>query len=513
MNFYNIKRMLFILMLFLTRLHINSKCKILLPIETLSLDNYIISSNISHQRIMKSLLYQSIYTIIEIGTPFQKIPLFIDSREYAFEITSFSPGNSINNCNMLYNLSSIFDKYDFFKENKSSSFKTKGCTKSNNMYSDHLYDCFSYDTINLKDNSGNRIDIKNFEFNLVKQKEENITGILGLGLFDKAYKIYDINKSFLIILKNKGIIQNYNWYFLFNSWNDTQGKLVIGSLPHEDFPDYFHEDDLVYTYIPIDDFFSFSDYYKIGFDEIKTNTLDKTIDIDLFDIKAELNFDSNAFISPKYFETDLRKKFMKNFEINGKCFRDSIKQSGYIFDLFYYYCKEEMKNTLYESLPFIKFVSKDLNYTFEITKDELYKIEGDYIYLNILFDYGKNYWTLGKPFSLKYHFVFNQDSKKIGLYRNFHQKMNINNNTYSSNQIINIFLKILLCLSLIFIGFIIGKKIYKIKRKVRANELNDNYEYINESNLKDVNNKHNISNEVIGHEEGKNFSIEMGIKS
>ena len=63
-----------------------------------------------------------------------------------------------------------------------------------------------------------------------------------------------------------------------------------------------------------------------------------------------------------------------------------------------------------------------LNYTFEVTKDEIYKIDREYIYLNILFDYGKNYWILGKPFSMKYPFVFNQDSRKIGLYKNYNKK-------------------------------------------------------------------------------------------
>ena len=82
---------------------------------------------------------------------------------------------------------------------------------------------------------------------MVKNKEENIPGILGLGLFDKNG---DINKSFLKILKNKGVINDFNWYFLFNSWNDTNGKLILGCLPHEDFPDIFSKDNLIYTYIP-----------------------------------------------------------------------------------------------------------------------------------------------------------------------------------------------------------------------------------------------------------------------
>ena len=182
----------------------NSLSKIFLPIETLSFDNYIISPNIStHELQIKSLLSKNIFTILQIGTPIQKIPLLINTKEHFFEITSYTPLNTNNNYNINFNLSSIFIKYDFFKENNSLSYKTNGCIKSNNMFSDHLFDCDSFDIIYLEE----KIEIKNFEFNLVKNKEENITGILGLGLFDKTG---DINKSFLKILKNKGIIKEYN---------------------------------------------------------------------------------------------------------------------------------------------------------------------------------------------------------------------------------------------------------------------------------------------------------------
>ena len=307
------------------------------------------------------------------------------------------------------------------------------------------------------------------------------------------------------ILKDKNIINNYNWYFSFNSWNDTNIKLIIGSLPHEDYPNNFLEEDLVYTYIQIPDY-SFSDMkYMLVLDEIKTNS------INLINIYAELSFDSNVLIANKEFENELRKKFLKNLEISEKCFKSSIKQNLYYYnDLIYYYCDININDILYENLPFIKFISKDLNYTFEITKDELYKTEGDYIYINLLFDYGKKYWALGKPFSLKYHFIFNQDSKKIGLYRKYYENIYINkdNNKNESNKIINIVLIIIFSFCLIFIGFYLGKKIYQIKRKIRANELNDNYEYINENNNKD-----NKFNEIIDNEgRDKNLSIEMGIK-
>ena len=203
---------------------------------------------------------------------------------------------------------------------------------------------------------------------------------------------------------------------------------------------------------------------------------------------------------------------MKNYEISEKCFKNSIQQDTYYTDLKFYFCDINIKNELYDILPFIKFISKDLNYTFEITKEDLFQIEGNYIYLNILFDYGKSYWVLGKPFSLKYQFVFDQDSKKIGLYKNVHKKIYINNNDkkYHLDKISKIFIIIVFSLCLIFLGFYLGKKIYQIKRKLRANEMDDNYDYINESN-NDDNTKDLINNNNFNKNQ-KNSSIEMGFK-
>jgi predicted Holliday junction resolvase-like endonuclease len=68
--------------------------------------------------------------------------------------------------------------------------------------------------------------------------------------------------------------------------------------------------------------------------------------------------------------------------------------------------------------------------------------------------------------------------------------MNHNDKKDTYVKIIKILIIIVFSFCLIFIGFYLGKKIYQIKRKLRANELEDNYEYINENdNNKDLNNK------------------------
>ena len=112
----------------------------------------------------------------------------------------------------------------------------------------------------------------------------------------------------------------------------------------------------------------------------------------------------------------------------------------------------------------------------ELTIDDILKEKGEYIYIMILFDGVSNKWKLGNVFSLKYKFVFNPDTKQIGLYKNLKYADNIESKDYSF--IFKIILIIALSLLLILLGFILGKMIYGIKKKKRANKLDDDCDYV-----------------------------------
>ena len=148
-------------------------------------------------------------------------------------------------------------------------------------------------------------------------------------------------------------------------------------------------------------------------------------------------------------------------------------------------------------LPKLHFYSSRFNYTFEIGNEDLLKIENEYIYYKVLFnEKNSKTWYLGKPISLKYKFVFNPESKLIGFYRNYYQK-EPNNNIQDGNNLeiaIKIIIIILLCILLVFLGIKIGKILYGIKRKKRANELIDDYDYESHDNNKDQNNNVGFDN-------------------
>lgn len=469
-EYFNKKYLLINILLFYFKLIVN-ECSIIISVEILSKDNYIIKNNQSHSTFINNCFCNELLGVFEIGNPIQKVPLFLREREIKYEISSsIFIGNIGPSLFFLkYNMSNILKSYDFFNENMSSSFKTEGCKKTIGMIEDHEQDCYSTDTFYfLEDiNKNYKTEFKNLFFNLVKNKDDNVTGEIGLGLMDK----YVNSKNNLFkIFKNKKIINNYNWYFEFENWNDTKGKLVLGALPHEVHPNKYSEKDLVFTSIVMDSFSRKE--YQIVFDEININSMNLSIKT------VELSFEKNVIMGTKELQN-----LVDEFIVNKNCSQDKFNLPPFFsLAVTYYYCNKNLLEILYNFLPSIKFYSKDLNYTFEITKEELFEIVDNYIFLKILFPYKGKRWSFGRPISLRYPFIFNTDSLEVGFYRKYKNKSEEKKNNFLKVGII-----IILSFGLIIFGIIIGKKIYGINRKVRANELIDNYEYYSNENNKDIN--------------------------
>lgn len=164
-------------------------------------------------------------------------------------------------------------------------------------------------------------------------------------------------------------------------------------------------------------------------------------------------------------------------------------------ELLFYYCKNEKNITekLDEIIMPIKFFSKEFSYIFEINSSDILMVKNEYIYFKILFrKKSSDYWVLGKIFSLKYKLIFNAELREIGLYKKFKNNTksdntneNVDDNSDKSKLVVQITVIGLLCLLFLILGLILGKKIYKYQRKKRANEMDDNYEYIADDKIPD----------------------------
>ncbi len=489
----------------------NSYSYIVLPLKTLPKDNYLFYKDNSANTIIKKFFHSDIYTIFNIGN--QQIPLILSVSNSVFQITSSLSGPSSKfDSPEVYNLLPLFNSNNnlrFFNEKQSSSFQYNNIVDSENKKSRLAKDTISfYDQLELNSNINKEM---NFEF-MLQYKVENISGIIGLAFPDIKIDNYILVKysNLLFQLKENKIIHDYNWFFLYDKWDNTNGKLIIGAKPHDLFPKKYSHENLIYTQSIKDS--SAGHNWKIKFKDIYTDNYH------FKNLTAEFIFDSELIVAPRELDTFLLKSFLQE-EINKKnCFKNSYYQkTHYVTTFLFYYCNSNIQKELYEALPNIKFNSKEFNYTFEISKDDLLQVEDNKVYLKLLFfieDSGK--WLLGKPFSLKYQFVFNPDTNEIAMYNKDYVEEKPER---SSKQFWLIFTIIILCIIFTILGVIIGKKIYGLKRKQKANELNDDFEYISAAdltrgkkstnNINDINRKNNFS---INDSVSSYKSIEMNTK-
>lgn len=467
---------------------------IVLPLQLLPKENYKAYYDLDSQNdIMSKEVISSYFTELEIGTPRIKIPVLVKPKINDYVITSIHPminATKDYSQKVLYDFSNIFLKnYNYYDENKSSTFSLKICQKRR-PYED-ITDkplaeqmCVSNETILLYENIEikNKIEEKDMYFELVRNTRDNIPGVIGLGYLDSNYQV-----SFLSRLKNRNLIKNYVWFYDFSSWDSSTGKVVIGSYPHEIYEDKYSENDILYTKNGEAKFI----FWDIIFDEIYVKNKK---DYNVTHQYAELDLESNLIVAPSEYRKYLL-SLLNELINNNKCTADSFKGYNEIYDYLqnytYFYCKNEKdtKNKLYELITPIYFFSRDLNYTFELTTDQILREKGDYIYFNIVFDSYK--WILGKQIALKYQFIFNPDGRTIGFYPKLKDPEE-KKSSYLALKIIGI---IILAIILVVLGVILGKYLYGIHKKKRANELNDDYEYCPEENKNKDNKIINEDNE------------------
>ena len=188
---------------------------------------------------------------------------------------------------------------------------------------------------------------------------------------------------------------------------------------------------------------------------------------------------------------------MKDLLDEKSCFNETVREFDYFRNYTYFYCKKDKKvqNKLNEIITPIYFYSNDFNYTFEITPNEILKEKGDYIFIQILLNDVSSRWSLGKMFSSKYKFIFNQDNKQIGFYKKInntnkeHKEENTNSDSTTLIWIISGI--VALGVILILLGYFLGKYVNKVRKK-RANELNDEYDYVQDKKNENNNNINNV---------------------
>lgn len=461
-----------------------------------------IGNNFTVENFSNIYIEPTFSSIIEIGTPPQKVELIFSSEEHGI----FMIEDKNSTLNYLFNkqLSSSLNITHSFD---SQFFKEKPVT---------LIDSIFFPFYDSKLNKMSKIEVEDYPFIYMaktegKSKYENKDFVKENG---KAYMLYG-SKVFCIwkneicenlphFLKHNNLIDSYIFTIDFNK-NQGNGnesydfEFKIGNEPHLMSPDRYDIDSLKYinpkTYsgemnwiIQFHEVFYFPEGFKlnnnnniIDFNQISFNESLINEKVYNSDDRGQMAFDIDVILCPKFYYFSINKTYFGNHTNQCKIIRSKNRYSIFVCD----------KDFNTESFPTIYFYHYDYNYTYILTNKELFKVIGDKKYFLLVYDlYRPNFWMFGKIFLEKYLFNFDIQNKLIGFYRNIYKEKNNNYNTENkdNNNNYNILLINLIWLGIALIfgigAFFVGKQLFSKIRKKRANELtDDNYDYqINEEN-------------------------------
>jgi hypothetical protein len=440
----------------------------------------------------------------------EKIHLFseISSHYYNFTLKNDELNKNIN-------------KYDIFKSKTFKEIEKEIVSeqKENIIFSELI---ILYNNISLSE------VCTNFTFILQNEKSKKyISGILGLALQGSTNEKL---KPFINQLKSLDIIDGYYFNFHFfnlenqifkginnsNLYKNYEGFLVIGNPPHEyakrhysDNKYFFHRAEAIdgklewnteikYIHIRYN-----KEYYNK--DEFKNhpNLIQEQNSIVLLlrNQFIELNIDIQFIECTKYTWDILQQTFFHNYTENSKCIISKYDD----YEVFNCDLNKFGLDDIHK-FPEISLYEYGFSYEFIFNYNELFEVYNNKIYFLIIYKKGNKIWKCGKICFQKFQFVFNMDKKSIGIYQNQKKyelmtnymknpdKYVKNNKKDESNEIRNkntnlAFLNVMWILALIMgviIGIFFGIKFFTKNRKIRANELEEQFEYNSFKNTKNI---------------------------
>ena len=454
--FFNI--IFFFLIFIKVKLEVNP---IIIPFESTN------KKELEPEKYFTNLFNNELKITLKVGSHRQPIPCYLNLNTHTVYI-----------CGSNSDLNNGQPKYEEYKSKTYTN--TSSSISSESFY---VVGMASKDEVCLNDNH-----ITNLKFYLAKTKfsshELIYSCMIGLGYEEVFYDDDDAEgylteiESFISQLKNNKLINKKVFFIKYND-NDDNGEIVFGVFPHE-LKDKYCKNCIEEEYIEGDNVYT-SDIQIIWSIKGYIYSGEKL----MFNYLSSIDFELNqGFIIGSYiYKKEILNNFFNEKISKEECFTQEIYQQKRAFDGFY--CKKDIDITKFESL---KIILDKIKYKIEFTYDDLFTMNGDYLYFNVLFtqeeDEFKNDFILGKPVFKKYPLVFDfvRRSEKIGFYNNLSFKKkgdninNINNEGKGSSKKLTI---ILIIIGIIIIGlliFIINRYCQR-PRKQKVNELIEFFDY------------------------------------
>ena len=389
--------------------------------------------------------------------------------------------------------------FSFIKNLKSCHAKLDSCI----LGEEKLY---LYQDINLKKTT----EMFPFKFyfgtkdNNINNNNKEVCGHLGFKIDNSPYQYYEYD-NFIKILKKNSKISSYSWYIHYyeKPYKKNEKEIYDGAIIFDIFNDEFFNDfsDLQnekdFNVINAKDIESIL-AWSFFFDKIYYNINDTKIEIN--NKEGGMAFETDFIICPEGYFESIKLKYFDYFFKNNICFFEKTRYH------FIYCDKNKFTKNNIKNFPKLYFKNNGLNKTFILTGDDVFREYNNYYLFMIIFkEYSYKLWTVGKIFMKKYNFYFDNDKKIIGCF-NKNIKIEEKSEFISFLDSIKWYLFIIIG---VIIGFFIGKKLRDKARKLRANELEDNFEYLENKSDNKYNNNYNNSNNISNYKEIKSQLYDM----
>ena len=449
-------------------------CYIVLPFKMNSPQN-----SIDLTEIVNFLVNNELIITLPIGDPKTNIDFYASMNEYPYYLEEGSCKSHSISSTSYYFLNS--NSYSLTKNLSDCIVKLDTCSLGQEklfLYEDinlnklvELYPFISY--------FGNR------KSNINKNNKQ-ICGKIGFQIENRPYRLYEY-ENFITMLKKNSKIISYSWYIHYyeTPYKKSENEYYDGAIIFDVFNKKFYDD---FPYFKND-----NDYFYINVKDLErilawTFTFDK-IYYSINNSKIELNnresglaFEKDLILCTEEYFENIKTEFFNDYFDKKICFLVEGKYN-------YIYCDKTTFERRVKEFPALSFKSNGLNKTFILNGDDLFKEYNNNLLFMIVFEkYSYKLWTLGKIFMKKYNFYFDNDKKFIGCFERIIPKKN---ETKSFFDKIKWYIFIIIG---IIIGFFLGKKIRDRRRKLRANELEDKFEYLSN---KSINNNNDINSNTM----------------
>ena len=429
-------------------------------------DNYF-----TYEHFINITIKNSIFTSIKIGNPSQEVKTWIDSDEFSY---------------FLYKDICTLDSY--YNEKSSLTFEPN--YNNTFLYNGYGQTIYINENLILNNDINENKNIKLPKFPLMFMKDPKNDK-----MFNYIHSIDDITnktcatiglknmvnnndkniKNFIVTLKEKDIIDDYTIFIEYDN-NSNEDYLIIGGYPEEIYNDKYNIKNQYSTYINF--YYEYIYQWGLIFDKIYSGYEGK-----IYQVEAAFHYNLGVIYGVEEYQSYIETNYFNHYINLNICERKQYK------DYTFYICNKDKFN-IGEMLKFpeLQFIKADLEEKFILTYKDLFFIKGNQIYFLIVFHrILKKVWELGKPFLQKYAFSFNFDSKLIWYYKKINynrEKEIIYDKSYMKETYIFICIIIVLSIILGIISFILGRILFKQKKKIKAKELDQyfDFEYFDNAN-------------------------------